>query len=61
MSTTAELLDVCVADPCRSERFAERVHVELRAVARLGYRSDVYDFLDAMILQYAYELIHGMG
>jgi hypothetical protein len=30
-------------------------------VARLGYRSDVYDFLDAMILQYAYELIHGMG
>jgi hypothetical protein len=50
---------VCVADPCSSERFFERVRIELRAVARFGYRPDVHDFLDAVILQGFYEFIHG--
>ena len=59
MSMAAEFLDVCVGDPCFSERFVERVRIELRAVARFGYRPDVYDFLDTVILQYLYEVIHG--
>ena len=59
MSKAAEFLDVCVADPCSSERFFERVRIELRAVARFGYRPDVHDFLDAVILQSFYEFIHG--
>ena len=59
MSKAAEFLDVCVGDPCSSERFVERVRIELRAVARFGNRPDVYDFLDAVILQYFYEGLHG--
>ena len=59
MPTAAELLDVRVADSCSSERFVERVCIELLAVARFRYRPDVYDFLDAMILQYPYEFING--
>ena len=59
MPPAAEFLDVRVADPCSSERFAEWVCVELRAMARFRYRPDVYDFVDAMILQYAYEFING--
>ena len=61
MSMAAELLDVRVADACFSERFVERVSIELRAVARFGYRSDVNDFLDAVIFQYFDEFIHGMS
>jgi len=61
MSKAAELLEVCVADACCPERFVESVHVELGAVARSGYRPDVYDLLDAMMLQYSYEPIDGMG
>lgn len=58
MSKAAEFLDVCVADACFSQRFIERVRIELRAVARFRYRSDVYDFLDAVILQYFDEFIY---
>jgi len=59
MSMAAELQDVCVADPRSSERFVERVRIELRAMTRFGYRSDVYDFLDAVILQHFDEFIYG--
>ncbi len=59
MSKAAEFQDMCVADPYSSERFVERVRIELRAVTRFGYRPDVYDFLDAVILQHFYEFING--
>lgn len=61
MSATAELLDGFVADPCSSEKFIERICIELRAMARFGYRPDVHDLLDPVILQYLYEFINGMS